>query len=416
MQRPSEQWGGVTVKYLTLRPLGGDRIHSGATVLDFHQLPHTITGCKSYGLANSRVNACHLPCARLRGVKEIHVIGIGAGDPDQLTLQAVRALGRTDVFFLLDKGEEKADLVRLRELILQRHASPAHRVVVARDPDRDRTAATPGYAPAVDDWRRRRADIYQRLIAEELAEGERGAFLVWGDPALYDSTLGILQDVHARGAVDFDWTVVPGISSVSALAARHRTGLNQVGRPVQITTGRRLADGGLPGGVDDVVVMLDAHQSFGRFTGQDLHIYWGAYVGTPDEILISGPLADVADEIRAVRAEARERKGWIMDTYLLRRSGTPTTAAPAADLPARAPAADLPVGGPAAVPSGDGSADKLSDGAAAVDLPVGGPAAVSSGGGSADDRAAGRAAGGPAGGQGAGAGGRGGSGSGADGA
>lgn len=254
-------------------------------------------------------------------MKQIYVIGIGAGDPEQLTLQAVGALGRTDVFFLLDKGEEKADLVGLRELILGRHAIRPHRVVTARDPERDRTAPSATYAPAVDDWRRRRADVYERLIAEELPDGACGAFLVWGDPALYDSTLGILEEVHARGAVDFDWTVVPGVSSVSSLAAKHRTGLNQVGRPVQITTGRRLADEGMPGGVDDVVVMLDARQAFGGFTGQGLHIYWGAYLGTADEILLSGPLDEVlADRIRTVRAEARARKGWIMDTYLLRRA------------------------------------------------------------------------------------------------
>jgi precorrin-6A synthase len=250
-------------------------------------------------------------------VKQIYVIGIGAGDPDQLTLQAVRAVGRADVFFLLDKGEEKSDLSALREGILAEHAGPAHRVVVARDPERDRRTAD--YAPAVGDWRRRRADIYERLIVEELGDAECGAFLVWGDPALYDSTLGILEDVHARGSAEFDWTVVPGVSSVSTLAARHRTGLNQVGRPFQITTGRRLADGGLPEGVDDVVVMLDAHQTYGRFTDQDLEIFWGAYLGTPDEILVSGRLADVADRITEVRAEARARKGWIMDTYLLRR-------------------------------------------------------------------------------------------------
>ncbi|WP_333770110.1 precorrin-6A synthase (deacetylating) [Streptomyces sp. IBSBF 2435] len=254
-------------------------------------------------------------------MKQIYVIGIGAGDPEQLTLQAVRALGRADVFFLLDKGEDKAGLVRLREEILERHAARPHRVVVARDPDRDRTAAGGAYAPAVDDWRRRRADIYQRLIAEELADDACGAFLVWGDPALYDSTLAILEDVHARGGVAFDWTVVPGISSVATLAARHRTGLNQVGRPVQITTGRRLADEGLPDGVDDVVVMLDARQAFGALAGQGLHIYWGAYLGTPDEILLAGPLdEELADRIRTVRAEARTRTGWIMDTYLLRRA------------------------------------------------------------------------------------------------
>jgi precorrin-6A synthase len=252
-------------------------------------------------------------------VKQIFVIGIGAGDPDHLTLQAVRAIGRAEVFFLLDKGEEKADLVRLREHILEQHAG-RYRVVVARDPERDLNRTTPVYASAVDDWRHRRADVYERLIADELPDGGCGAFLVWGDPALYDSTLGILEEVHGRGRVSFTWTVVPGVSSVSSLAAKHRTGLNQVGRPVQITTGRRLADGGLPDGVDDVVVMLDAHQTFTRFAGQGLEIFWGAYLGTPDEILLSGPLDDaLAARISAVRAAARARKGWIMDTYLLRR-------------------------------------------------------------------------------------------------
>lgn len=159
--------------------------------------------------------------------------------------------------------------------------------------------------------------IYERLIAEELGEEETGAFLVWGDPSLYDSTLGILEEVLERDAVAFEYDVVPGISSVSALVARHRTGLNRIARPVQITTGRRLAEG-FPAGVDDVVVMLDAQQTFRQYAREDVDIYWGAYIGTPDEILVSGPLAEAAPRIERLRAEARERKGWIMDTYLLR--------------------------------------------------------------------------------------------------
>lgn len=255
-----------------------------------------------------------------RDVRKIHVIGIGAGDPDQLTLQAVRALRSTDVFFLLDKGEVKSDLTRLRTDMLDAHLPEGtYRLVEARDPDRDRSADGAAYSPAVRDWRSARAEIYERLIAEELDEAGSGAFLVWGDPALYDSTLGILEEVHARGTVDFTYDVVPGISSVSALVARHRTGLNRVARPVQITTGRRLAEG-FPEGVDDVVVMLDAHQTFQRYADQDIDIYWGAYIGTRDEILASGPIAEAAPRIERLRAEARERKGWIMDTYLLRRN------------------------------------------------------------------------------------------------
>ncbi|QMU76577.1 precorrin-6A synthase (deacetylating) [Streptacidiphilus sp. PB12-B1b] len=253
-------------------------------------------------------------------MKNLLVIGIGAGDPDYLTLQAVKAIGRADAFFVLGKGEEKQDLVRLRQAMLASHARPGHRVVEVADPDRDRTSAA--YTEAVEDWRSRRADLYEHFLREDLGEDETGAILAWGDPSLYDSTLAIVEEVRERGRVRFEYAVVPGISSVSALAAKHRTGLNRVGEPVRITTGRRLA-GTLPELPDDVAVMLDARTAFaGVPDEEDVLIYWGAYVGTPDEILVSGLLREVAPRILELRAEARERKGWIMDTYLLRRVRT----------------------------------------------------------------------------------------------
>lgn len=252
-------------------------------------------------------------------MRTVTVIGIGSGDPDHLTLQAVAALNRTDVFFTIDKGEQKADLAALRAQVLARHVTRPYRVVAAPDPERDRTAATPGYAAAVQDWQDRREELYARMIAEELPDGGRGAFLVWGDPALYDGTLRILERVAARAEVTFTVESVPGISSVQALAAAHRIALNRTGRAFAVTTGRRLADEGMPAGIDDVVVVLDARCAFAELPDTDLDIYWGAYVGCPDELLLAGDLATVRAEIVRVRAAARARKGWIMDTYLLRR-------------------------------------------------------------------------------------------------
>jgi precorrin-6A synthase len=190
-------------------------------------------------------------------------------------------------------------------------------VVALADPPRDRTA--PAYRRAVDDWRRRRADVWEAAIADELGEEGCAAFLVWGDPAIYDSTLAVLDEILARGRVFFDHEVIPGISSVQALAARHRVPFNRIGGAVQITTGRRLA-GGLPAEADDVLVMLDSNCTFSRFASEDLDIYWGAYVGSEDEILVSGRLCEVAAEIERLRHEARKRKGWVMDSYLLRRA------------------------------------------------------------------------------------------------
>jgi precorrin-6A synthase len=250
-------------------------------------------------------------------MRRVLVIGIGAGDPDHVTVQAIAALNAAEVFFVMDKGAAKRELVRLRREICERYIEDtSYRIVEVRDPERDRSA--PDYAAAVAAWRGARAEVWEDLIARELGEDGCGAFLVWGDPALYDSTIAILDEIASRGRVTFEFEVIPGISSVQALAAAHRVPLNRVGEPIEITTGRRLLEKAGGDAAGDVVVMLDAGAAFDAVEDGDTEIYWGAYVGTEHEILVSGKLRDVGEEIVRVRAEARERHGWIMDVYLLR--------------------------------------------------------------------------------------------------
>jgi precorrin-6A synthase len=247
-------------------------------------------------------------------VRQLLVIGIGAGDPEHLTLQAIRALNEVDVFFHMDKGTEKGQLAQLRRDLCAQHITGTYRWVEVQDPERDRTGAA--YTSAVADWHEARAELYERLLLELDEDGVAG-ILVWGDPALYDSTLRVLDRIVARGRVTFDHRVIPGITSPQVLAAQHRIPWNRIGGAIQVTTGRRLA-AGMPVEADDVVVMLDAHCSFAGLPG-DTEIYWGAYLGTPDELLLSGTVGSVGPEIQRVRAQARADKGWIMDTYLLRR-------------------------------------------------------------------------------------------------
>jgi precorrin-6A synthase len=249
-------------------------------------------------------------------VRRVLVIGIGAGAPEFLTVQAIAALNEVDVFLLIDKGDGKPDLLELRRRVLDRFATQrSYRVVEVGDPPRD--SALP-YGESVAQWHSERVLRVERVLQVSVADGECAAILVWGDPSIYDSTLRVIDEVLARGAVEFDHSVVPGISSVQVLAARHRVALNRIGRSIQITTGRLLRNG-LPTGVDDVVVMLDGDNSFTTLIGHGFAIYWGAFLATPDEILIAGALDDVAGEIIRVRAEARRQKGWMFDIYLLRR-------------------------------------------------------------------------------------------------
>lgn len=249
--------------------------------------------------------------------KKILIIGIGAGNPDYMTVQAIHALNQADVFFVMDKGAAKEKLIALRKQIIERFVTDdSYRIVEATSPERRRDDVD--YRVAVDELNRDKQQIFERLISDELGDGQTGAFLVWGDPSLYDSTIRIVETIAKRGTHTFDYDVIPGISSIQALAAQHKIPLNLIGRSIEITNGRTIAEG-FPENVDSVVVMLDAQNAYRQLADEDLDIYWGAYVGTPDEILIAGKLHDVMDEIERVRADARAKHGWIMDTYLLRR-------------------------------------------------------------------------------------------------
>ena len=112
--------------------------------------------------------------------------------------------------------------------------------------------------------------------------------------------------------------MIPGITSVQALAAQHKVPLNRIGKSIR-NHHRAPVGSGQASDADTLVVMLDAEDSYRSVADQDLDIYWGAYLGTPDEILISGKVAQVAEEIERVRKAARLENGWIMDTYLLRK-------------------------------------------------------------------------------------------------
>jgi precorrin-6A synthase len=251
-------------------------------------------------------------------MRKVLIIGIGAGNPDYVTIQAINALNQVDVFFIPNKGMEKEALARLRLEICDRYIKDRdYRLAGFKVPERSKDASD--YKTNVRDWHSGIEQNYQKLLIEELGEEECGAFLVWGDPTLYDSTLRIIEKIQSKGDFALEYEVIPGISSVQALAAKHRIALNRIGEAIHITTGRKLAEG-FPDNADSVVVLLDGKQSFKMIESKGIDIYWGAYIGTEDEILVSGRLSDVANDIDAIRTEARRQKGWIMDTYLLRKS------------------------------------------------------------------------------------------------
>ncbi|GHB09084.1 precorrin-6A synthase (deacetylating) [Modicisalibacter luteus] len=259
----------------------------------------------------------------------LSLIGIGTGNPEHVTLAAVRALNEADLILLPRKGEAKSDLIDLRRLLCRNLLDdPEQTRVVEFDlPRRD---AHGDYLNAVDAWHEAIASVWAELMETHLPQGGRVGMLIWGDPSLYDSSLRIASRLEScmkgctKGAAErtVEVDVVPGITSLQVLTAEHRIPLNALAEPVQITTGRRLREHGWPGEAATVAVMLDSGGAFEALPSEGIYIWWGAYLGMDKQSLLDGWLADVAPSIIERRAALRERHGWIMDIYLLARTPT----------------------------------------------------------------------------------------------
>jgi precorrin-6A synthase len=240
----------------------------------------------------------------------LFLIGIGTGNPDHLTGEARRAIAQADLLLIPHKGAGKADLADLRRQIIDDIRADAP-VAMFDMPVRDERLP---YLDRVAAWHDETATIWARTMAQH-PDAERIALLVWGDPSLYDSTLRIAERLQPKPQLH----VIPGITAIQALTAAHAIPLNTLNAPVTITTGRRLRDHGWPEGCETLVVMLDGDCTFRTLDGAAFDIWWGAFLGMPDQILEAGQLGEVSDRIITRRAQARADHGWIMDTYMLRR-------------------------------------------------------------------------------------------------
>src|SRR5882757_8128229 len=97
--------------------------------------------------------------------RKILVIGIGAGNPDHVTMQAVDALNRANVLFIPDKGVEKDGLARVRREICERFIRDQSYRTVAFDVPRRRPAGD-DYAGAVADWHGAIEAVYARMLTQ----------------------------------------------------------------------------------------------------------------------------------------------------------------------------------------------------------------------------------------------------------
>lgn len=234
----------------------------------------------------------------------ISIVGIGMG-PQHVTPEAAAALSASDYVIAARKSDADG-LLAIRQEIAD---SFGLEIVAVTDPPRDRDDPA-DYPAAVAAWHQARVAAYADVLR---ARGGRAAFLVWGDPSLYDSSIRIVSALADELGVDYE--VIVGISAPQLLAARHRIVLHPVGAPVHLTTGRRLGEA-VASGQTNIVIMLLSHLPVDGL--EDWTIWWGANLGTPSEALVTGRIADVLPTIEAERVRAKEAAGWVMDLALLR--------------------------------------------------------------------------------------------------
>ena len=130
----------------------------------------------------------------------LYGLGVGPGDPELITLKARRILGSVPV--IAYPAPEQGD--SLSRAIAAAHV-PDGLIEIAI-----RTPMTPGNFPADDVY-----DRYASEIALHLKENRDVAVLCEGDPFLY----GSFMYIFARLAGEYSFEVVPGVSSLGAVAA-----------------------------------------------------------------------------------------------------------------------------------------------------------------------------------------------------
>lgn len=139
-------------------------------------------------------------------VGTLYGLGIGPGDPDLITLKALKILQAAPVI-AYPAPEDKASLARA---IVAPHLPGGQKEIVIETP------MVPGRFPANDVY-----DKYSEEIAAELNAGHDVAVLCEGDPFFF----GSFMYIYARLSERFETVVVPGVSSAMASAC-------QLGMPI----------------------------------------------------------------------------------------------------------------------------------------------------------------------------------------
>lgn len=189
----------------------------------------------------------------------LYVIGVGPGDPEQLTLKAVRIL-RTVKCVCVPKGREEGSSMALN--IVRKVVDMGDKEIIeAHFPMRK--TKTSAHARELDTkW-----NETVETVLGILSRGTDMAFITIGDPTIY-STFFYLYDRLLELDPLLPVEIVPGISSITASAARAKISLGLADEKIAVLPATYVHNIGMVLEYFDTVVLMKVHKVFDKILAE----------------------------------------------------------------------------------------------------------------------------------------------------
>ncbi|RJQ18083.1 MAG: precorrin-2 C(20)-methyltransferase [Nitrospiraceae bacterium] len=206
---------------------------------------------------------------------KLTVIGVGPGDPELLTVKALRALENAKII-CVPKGREEGSSLALS--IVQKAVDLDGKEIIEAHFPMQKTKGqgssrydrrfVPNSIPRVKGQEEENEldikwDQTAQLILSKLRAGNNVAFLTLGDPTIY-STFYYLYDRLKAHLPDLDIEIIPGVSSINAAAARAGISLALGDDSIAILPANYMDDIKTTLEAFDTVVLMKVHKVFDR--------------------------------------------------------------------------------------------------------------------------------------------------------
>lgn len=218
-------------------------------------------------------------------------VGLGPGDPELITLKGWRAIQEADIIFVPRSRDGRQSLaLRIAKAWLSEQQEVVELPLpMTRNPD----LLVPAWQAAAD------------TILAHLADGQKGVYLLLGDPLLYGTFIYIWQ-ILASDAPQLTIEIIPGITSFAAAAALAQLPLGTTSDRVAILPASYETDADalrrLLSDYDTVILMkvgtvmpqiVEALEELGLIE----HAVYAERVGMPEEVIVK--------DVRSLRGQRR---------------------------------------------------------------------------------------------------------------